>query len=893
MILIYLNFFSINIVKMSTSAVSAVSDKPTLREADMPPSVAITQNFTPTLPQKWEVTSPYVKVIQESDTLPIPPVTPALSNGYEPDRFQAFAIEAIEKGENVLITAKTGSGKTFVGEYQIAKSLQRGGRVFYTTPIKSLSNQKFHDLKLLFPQASVGIMTGDIKFRPDAQIIVMTTEILRNLLFKQGTQTEGVGSTAVLSLDGLDAVIFDEVHYINDIDRGHVWEETLILLNPSIKLVLLSATLSQPYDFAKWLGELKQVPIWLISTLWRAVPLYHNIVDSRGKLKVIYDPKEKFQDEVYKTWLQERKGMLLEQDKFKQKVKDARRDGFEGPVKGKIRIESFEHQLNNLLDDLSLESCLPAIVFQFSRKGCERLAKQVKSDFIDGKQAADVKHIWNFHLSRYKDSLEKSPQYHELFALVVRGIAFHHSGLQPFLKEILEILFSKGLVKVLFATETFAVGINMPTKTVIFTALEKYSDGGPRLLHTSEYVQMAGRAGRRGKDDKGIVIYLPQKDPLELYEIRPVLTGQAQTFCSRINFHYDFLLKVANKGQDMTKCIQESYWWCLENHHHQQVLEEIENLQKKMNDVPLTKEQIEVFSLKDEIQERIDQYQNAKKKQAQRDLHGWYDEHEGVPWISAGIHYNNWKDMKKRLGVLMNNKNEWMDPEHIPVVEARRLVLSEFGYVDSGSDSSDLSAALRLASDSSSSLDSLRLASEVNEGHPFLLTELFLRQKENKTLDLFDLLTVLAVFINDGKEDEDKYTPLEQLNITDSVYNALKEMKETCVKGLALEKKYNCLDPGFWKISTLWVEPIYQWLSAAELSSSSETKYTIGSLAQQFGFFEGNVIKSLMKLASLVEEYQSLATLAGDTEALKLLEPARELILRDVVVAESIYLRLD
>ncbi len=834
--------------------------------------------------------SQFVKVIKESDPLPIPPLQYALQKEYDFDRFQKFAIEGIEKGENILATCATGSGKSSVAEYQIAKSLQRGGRVFYTTPIKSLSNQKFHDLKVLFPQASVGIMTGDIKFRPDAQIIVMTTEILRNLLFKQGTQTEGVGSTAIVSLEGLDAVIFDEVHYINDIDRGHVWEETLILLDPKIKLVLLSATLNQPYDFAKWLGELKGVPIWLISTLWRAVPLYHNIVDSRGKLQVIYDPKEKFHDEVYKAWLQERKGMLLEQDKFKQKVKDLRKDDHKGAVSGKVRLQSFEHQLNNLLDDLSLENGLPAIVFQFSRKGCERLAKQVKSDFIDGKQAADVKHIWNFHLSRYKDSLEKSPQHYDLFSLVVRGIAFHHSGLQPFLKEILEILFSKGLVKVLFATETFAVGINMPTKTVIFTSLEKYSDGGERFLHTSEYVQMAGRAGRRGKDDKGIVIYLPQKDPLELYEIRPVLTGQAQTFCSRINFHYDFLLKVANKAQDMTACIEKSYWWCLENRYHQTILDEIDHIQQKMESTPLTQEQLDAFVLKDEIQNRIDTLQNAKKKQAQRDLQVWYDEHDNVSWVSAAIHYNCYKDWKRRLGVLMNNKSEWKDPGHIPVVEARRLVLSEFGYVNSDLNSSS-EAALRLASAEPSA--SLRLASEVNEGHPFLLTELFLQQKENKTLDLLDLLVVLSIFIGDAKEDDERNLPLNQLNISDPVYDAFKEMQKVCAKGLALEKKYSCLDVDYWKLNTSWVEPMTQWIHAGASSSSNENTYTIGALAQEFGIFEGNAIKAILKLASLVEEYQTLATLAGDTEALKMLEPARELILRDLVVAESIYLRLD
>ena len=177
------------------------------------------------------MTSSYVHIVGRNDAIPEMPLEPALVTKFEPDRFQKFAIKAIEDGDNVLCVACTGSGKTFVGEYQIAHSLRKGGRVFYTTPIKSLSNQKFYDLKKMFPDR-VGIMTGDLKYKPDADVVIMTTEILRNLLFKRGTATESLGITAALSLDRLDAVVFDECHYINDRDRGAVWEETMILLNP-------------------------------------------------------------------------------------------------------------------------------------------------------------------------------------------------------------------------------------------------------------------------------------------------------------------------------------------------------------------------------------------------------------------------------------------------------------------------------------------------------------------------------------------------------------------------------------------------------------------------------------------------------------------------------------
>ena len=396
--------------------------------------------------------SSLVRVITESEAVPSEPKDGyILKTGFEPDRFQKFAIEAIEAGHNVLVTAKTGSGKTFVGEYQIAKSLSRGGRIFYTTPIKSLSNQKFHDLKKLFPDVSVGIMTGDIKFCPDAQILVMTTEILRNLLFKQGTATEKVGVTSLLSLEGLDSVIFDEVHYINDPDRGHVWEETLMLLPASIKIILLSATLTKPQIFANWLAEVKGVPLTLVSTQWRAVPLYHHIVDLEGKLRIIQDNKEVFYADVYREYLASLRSQRLAIDKYKDTVHNARKSGVEGAIGGKVHKKSFEHQLNDLLNSLSLAGNLPAIIFQFSRVGCERLADCVRDTFLSQEQSVAVKHIWDFHLSRYKGSLETSKQYHSLLALVQKGIAYHHSGLQPFLKEILEILFNKGLIKVLCA----------------------------------------------------------------------------------------------------------------------------------------------------------------------------------------------------------------------------------------------------------------------------------------------------------------------------------------------------------------------------------------------------------------------------------------------------------
>ena len=851
--------------------------------------------------------SEYVRVVSDTEAVPVAPESPALVTGYEPDRFQKFAIAAIEAGDNVLCLAKTGSGKTFIGEYQIAKSLSRGGRVFYTTPIKSLSNQKFHDLKKLFPDASVGIMTGDIKFRPDAQIIVMTTEILRNLLFKKGTVTEKVGASALVSMDGLDSVVFDEVHYINDPDRGHVWEETMILLPASVKLILLSATLSSPYNFARWLGESKKVRVWLISTLWRAVPLEHCVlsgVDGSMRPLVIYDSREQFHDNVYRDWLAGKGAALLAHDKFKDKVRNAWASGHEGPVSGKTRPKAYEHQMNECLEYLDNHAALPAIFFVFSRVGCEKLADKITGNFLDSSDSALVARVWDFHLSRFKDSLEKSSQYHTLRELAMRGIAFHHSGLLPFLKEILEVLFSKGLIKVLMATETFAVGINMPTKTVVFTALSKFTEGTIRPLRSAEYIQMAGRAGRRGKDDRGLVIYLPQKEPAELYEMRQILTGRAATFGSRMNFHYNFVLKALPKdaaqpeaqleappsasqeaGPSSKSLIENSYWWSLLQDDiagsKKEVAASNESLALKRS--LLTDSEVDACRLKEELEQKLIGLQNAKKKAVQRELETWRSEHKESQWNPVLARYKAWceagveaNNCERRLASLLNEQT-------VPQIHLRNLFLEECGYVGEAFQAKDFQAKPDTKSFHLTSKGVL--ASEVNEGHPFLMTELYLRLSSSPlSFRAEELLIILAVFLGEQGKDDEKNKHPQDLGIPQPLRNEIVRIGEDAQSFYKRELAFGLPDDlKFWTLSTEWVEPVAMWVTDEPL---------LPSVAAEFGIFEGNLQKALMKLMGLVEEFRALATLSNNIEMLAVLEGAQQIVLRDVVVAESLYLRI-
>lgn len=836
----------------------------------------------------------YVHVVSsETDPLPTPPLTYALQTPYEFDRFQKFAIEAIEQGDNILCCCKTGAGKTTVAEYQIAKSLQRGGRIFYTTPIKSLSNQKFHDLTKLFPQASVGIMTGDIKFRPDAQIIIMTTEILRNLLFKRGTLTEKVGATALISLDDLDAVVFDEVHYINDPDRGHVWEETLMLMPPEIKLILLSATLSSPIGFARWLGESKKRRVWLISTMWRAVPLEHCVIGWEGgvvKPLIIYDSKEVFHDQTYKAWVSGRASELLAADKFKDKVRAAKAGGHEGGVEGKVRPRAFEHQMNELLTYLHTRGNLPAIFFVFSRVGCEKLAAKVSGEFLDSSDASAVSHIWDFHLSRYRKSLEKSPQFYKLKELAMRGIAYHHSGLVPFLKEILEILFSKGYIKLLFATETFAVGINMPTKTVVFTALDKFSDGGIRQLRSAEYIQMAGRAGRRGKDDRGMVIYLPQRQHVDVADIRQILTGRAASFGSRMTFGYDFLLKVANQkathqtpsssltdeqkesiDEPAKELVERSYWARLARDEIAVLQKESDTAFQRKEMSRLDSEHLESCEKLESLEEQVRTLTNAKKKQAQRELTAWHEEHRESLWKPIleryRVHKASVQDADKAYARVLDA----VVATKCPHLRLRHRVLEEFGYVN----------------ESGELLNTGALASEINEGHPFLMTEMFQRLRgKSAEWSLTDILIILSLFLGElsDSDDVDKNKHPKNLNVSEKIRDELLRIGDDAHLGCKRERAVGLdPDPKFWGLSTEWIEPIARWI---------EGDIILPQLAIEFDIFEGNLQRALMKLMGLVEEWKALCTLAGETEWLAVLEGGLEVVLRDIVVAESLYLRL-
>ena len=807
--------------------------------------------------------SAFLNVVKPSEPCGTMPQKFAMEFKFPLDTFQQHAVAAISRDENVLVTAKTGSGKTLVGEAQIAHSLAKGGRVFYTTPIKSLSNQKFDDLKRMFP--SVGIMTGDLKFRPDADVVIMTTEILRNLLFKYDSSTRSLGITAALSLDRLDAVVFDECHYINDRDRGAVWEETMILLPPKVNLVLLSATIESPEIFAAWLGELKQKPIHLISTQFRVVPLHHGVYHD-DKLVTIMDSKERFDAKAYNDWLKWRFSQGKVADDHRAQVADRRRGGYDtAPVARAGGPKSYKFQMNELIGRLDEQKLLPALFFVFSRKDCERFAANCEHTLLDSSDAASVRHILDFHLHRYGDTLQRMPQYHTLRALLERGIAFHHSGLLPVLKEIVEILFGKGLVKLLFATETFAVGINMPTKTVVFVGYRKYDDatGGMRMLNTDEYIQMAGRAGRRGKDDKGVVLYLPDREPESLSEVQRMMMGARQTFQSRMTFHYDFLLKTLQSGNlDWLKLMRQSYWYKRHEMTLHGIRHEIATEEAKLARISLTPLEQAEMEERDTLAAKLKAAVNAARREIQKSWSAWENRHMGPRWNAIIKElWPAWQTAQRALAELRAELKAAEDPSQgvWPSLHA----LADMGLLEQPAE------ALKLTPLGT-------MATEVNEGHPILMAQAY-QQGLFKELGAEEILAALVAFAEESGRD---MPTLEALDLPRPVITALSSIRNVAHENRRLEA--NPSHDSYWELNTTWVEPVWRWLQGA----------TVQELCADYECYEGNLLRLLSKVVNLLEEWRSLATLSNDTEMLEKMRGLETKLIRDLATGDSLYLRL-
>eukprot|EP00045_Choanoeca_perplexa_P013276 m.149698 g.149698 ORF g.149698 m.149698 type:complete len:1039 (+) comp16301_c0_seq3:72-3188(+) len=432
------------------------------------------------------------------------------------DPFQRESLRCIERQESVLVSAHTSAGKTVVAEYAIASSLRDGQRVIYTSPIKALSNQKYRELAEEFQD--VGLMTGDTTINPTASCLVMTTEILRSMLYRGSEIMREVGW-----------VVFDEIHYMRDKERGVVWEETIILLPDNVHYVFLSATIPNALQFAQWICSVHSQPCHVVYTNYRPTPLQHYIFPQGGDgLHLVVDEKGAFREDSFMKAM-----MTLAEGSAANK----------GKARGK-KAKGGKSAMKSIISMIMRKGYSPCIVFSFSKRDCESYATQLSTlDFNTDEEKEQIDMIFNNAIDILSDEDKQLPQVQEVLPLLRKGIGIHHGGLLPLIKEVIEILFGEGLVKVLFATETFAMGLNMPARTVVFSSPRKFDGTQHRCLTSGEYIQMSGRAGRRGLDDRGIVI-LMMEEKMEPALAKQMMKGQADQLNSAFHLTYNMVLNL-------------------------------------------------------------------------------------------------------------------------------------------------------------------------------------------------------------------------------------------------------------------------------------------------------------------------------------------------------------
>ena len=434
------------------------------------------------------------------------------------DGFQREAIRTLLGGNSVMVAAPTGTGKTVVAEFGIHHARRGTGRVIYTTPIKALSNQKYRDLRAVYGD-EVGLLTGDVSENRDARVVVMTTEVLRNMLLQ-----------TPWDLDHVDCVIFDEIHYLADPERGTTWEEAIILCPDHVQLVCLSATVSNADEIAAWIGRTHR-PIRLVTHHERAVPLslsyfidgeLHQVVDHTGA---------RVRDFPHTGG---------------ERTRQVGRGGRPGRRPTERAVGGEEPQPREIIDALESRGMLPAIYFLFSRNDCQAFAERLatlRPNLITAHQESQIEATIDAVLAGLRPEDRDLEQVRVIAVLARRGIGFHHAGLLPLLKQVVEVLFGRGLMQVVFATDTLALGVNMPARTVVVGRMSKWDGRRRRLLIPNEFQQMAGRAGRRGMDAFGHVV-VPYSPWISFADTLAIATGELHPVRSAFAIRYNTVLNL-------------------------------------------------------------------------------------------------------------------------------------------------------------------------------------------------------------------------------------------------------------------------------------------------------------------------------------------------------------
>ena len=803
--------------------------------------------------------------------------------------FQKFAIESIVEGNHILITAHTGSGKTLPAEFAIEYFASRGKKVIYTSPIKALSNQKFYEFTQKFPHISFGILTGDIKTNPEANVLIMTTEILMNTLYAKNRKDDSkTNSLTMFEMDfnnELACVIFDEIHYINDIDRGKVWEETIMMLPQHIQMVMLSATLDSPEKFALWCetrGKTYNSPsetpfkqVYLTTTYERVVPLTHYsfITCTQGLFKILKD--KQLEMEIMKATntlhiIQDARGNFNE-------INYQRIHKILKTFQDKNHYVKRQHVLNSVAKHMVMNNMLPAICFVLSRKALEQCAKEITITLLE--DDSKVPYIVRREceqiirkLPNYQEYLNL-PEYLSMVSLFEKGIAIHHAGIIPILREMVELLFAKGYIKLLFATETFAVGINMPTKTVLFTDLNKFDGSGMRPFYSHEYTQMAGRAGRRGIDTIGYVIHLTNlfksiNQPI----IKPMMKGTPQVLVSKFKISYNLLLNLIDIGEtDYTKYAKRSMVQGDIEQTTKVYYDSISKLQNEMNNISLVlgncKTPIEIVTDYITLNQKKHANVNKKRKEIERNIQQIKDTYKNIDKdVDIVSKYNAKQDELSKLNEDLVSSEKTIDTNVFKVIQ----LLETNNFIKLNDDKYILTIKGTIAT-------------HIREMHCLVFAEL-IEQKILHKFNAKELVGILSCFTNISVQEEKRnYLPVSNyVNVkecVENIYNMYQKQSTIEIK--------NMIETGInYSMHFDLIDYIIKW---CECENDVDCKLILQQISIEKDIFLGEFVKAILKINNITAEMEKIAEMLGDMEFLSLLKQVPQLTLKFVATTQSLY----
>lgn len=797
--------------------------------------------------------------------------------------FQKYAIEAVIKGHHVLVTAHTGSGKTLPAEFAINHFVKQNKKVIYTSPIKALSNQKYSEFRRKYPHISFGLMTGDIKINPDADVLIMTTEILMNSLFLQDNENISSLEFNININDELACVVFDEVHYINDHDRGQTWEKTILMLPKHIQMVMLSATIDSPERFAKWAErDDNSKEVYLASTDKRVVPLTHYgyLTNTEGSIKLLKDKATeqdvrkhihkliKLQDEHGNFQSENYKSLFRMTKLFHQKSMFVKR----------------KHVLNNLSKFLFENNMLPAIAFVFSRKLVEQCASDITVSLLEDDSkipytvARECEQIVR-RLPNFKEYLEL-PEYVTLVKLLEKGVGIHHSGMIPILREIVEIMISKNYIKLLFATESFAIGLDCPIKTAVFTNITKFDGHSERTLMAHEYTQMAGRAGRRGIDKIGHVVHCNNLFDLPIQnEYENMMNGKPQSLVSKFRISYGLVFNLIKNGKyNMNDFIDFVYHSMVSSEIRDEIyaqkikIEDFELKRQTMEDHILHMKTIPIVCKRYiEISSLILSSKNKQKKQLEKEQASIVQEN---PDCLKDVKF--YHEFEELTHMIQKEKEELLYLEHY--VEDKLEFLCEMLIKEDF-----------LSKDEEKYLfcEKGAISSNIAEVHPLIISNLLLHTNWFSEYQTNEIASLLSLFtdVNVAKEEKTTFPKSEnQLILNHMIYlQEQYEYYENLEQTTHIHSGLEYTDVLCFDMPDL----VDKW---CQCENEHECKYFLQNDAASKEISPGDFTKALLKISNIVRELSVVAEKMNQIECLHKLSQIDGKLLKYITTSQSLYI---